>query len=111
MGYLHPQRAEEHTRRAEGDGRDRASPVGYIGLRTNGDKVWFGWPDNAAIEKDIAAWYDAKTLDEEKAIIAGVNRGSGDRRRCEGAPLRGAHAAGGVLVSPSLLARADAVIE
>jgi hypothetical protein len=99
MGYLHPQRAEEHTRRAEGDGRDRASPVGYIGLRTNGDKVWFGWPDNA------------KTLDEEKAIIARVNRGSGDRRRCEGAPLRGAHAAGGVLVSPSLLARADEVIE
>jgi peptide/nickel transport system substrate-binding protein len=57
-------------------GSDCASPVGYIGLRTNGDKVWFGSPDNAAIEKDIAAWCDAKTLDEEKAIIARVNKAS-----------------------------------
>jgi peptide/nickel transport system substrate-binding protein len=30
--------------------------------------------DNAEIEKDIAAWYDAKSLEEEKAIIARVNR-------------------------------------
>jgi peptide/nickel transport system substrate-binding protein len=45
-------------------------------LRTNGDKAWFGWPDNAAIEKDVAAWYDAKSLEEEKAIIARVNKAS-----------------------------------
>jgi peptide/nickel transport system substrate-binding protein len=57
-------------------GSDCASPVGYIGLRTNGEKAWFGWPDNAAIEKDLAAWYDAKTLDEEKAIIGRVSRAS-----------------------------------
>jgi peptide/nickel transport system substrate-binding protein len=55
-------------------GADCASPVGYIALRTNGDKAWFGWPDNAEIEKDISAWYDAKTLDEEKAIISRVNK-------------------------------------
>lgn len=55
-------------------GSDCASPVGNIAIRTSGDKAWFGWPDNAEIEKDIAAWYDAKTLDEEKAIIARVNK-------------------------------------
>ena len=57
-------------------GSDCASPVGYIALRTNGDKAWFGWPDNAEIEKDLAAWYDAKTLDDEKAIMARVNKAS-----------------------------------
>jgi peptide/nickel transport system substrate-binding protein len=55
-------------------GSDCASPVGNIAIRTNGDKAWFGWPDNPSIEKDIAAWYDAKTLEEEKAIIARVNK-------------------------------------
>ena len=56
-------------------GADCATPVGNIAIRTSGDKAWFGWPDNAAVEKDIASWYNAKTLDEEKAIIDRVNRG------------------------------------
>ena len=57
-------------------GSDCASPVGYIALRTNGDKAWFGWPDNPQIEQDLAAWYEAKTLEQEKAIMARVNRAS-----------------------------------
>jgi len=56
-------------------GADCATPVGNIAIRTAGEKAWFGWPDNPAIEKDIASWYDAKTLDEEKSIIERVNRG------------------------------------
>ena len=55
-------------------GADCASPVGYIALRANGEKAWFGWPENAEIEKGIADWYDAKSLDEEKAIVAKVNK-------------------------------------
>ena len=55
-------------------GSDTASPVGNIAIRTNGDKAWFGWPDNAEIEKEIGAWYDAKSFDEEKAIIGRVNK-------------------------------------
>jgi peptide/nickel transport system substrate-binding protein len=55
-------------------GADCASPVGYIALRASGEKAWFGWPDNADIEKDIATWYDAKSLDEEKAIMARINK-------------------------------------
>jgi peptide/nickel transport system substrate-binding protein len=57
-------------------GSDCASPVGYIALRASGDKAWFGWPDNPEIEKDIAAWYDAKNVEEEKVIIARVNKAS-----------------------------------
>lgn len=59
-------------------GSDCTSPVGNIGIRTAGEKAWFGWPDNPAIEKEIATWYDAKTLDEEKKIIDNVNRMSMD---------------------------------
>ncbi len=55
-------------------GADCASPVGNIAIRANGDKAWFGWPDNAEVEKNISAWYDAKTLDEEKAVIAAANK-------------------------------------
>ncbi len=55
-------------------GADCVSPVGNIGIRTGGEKAWFGWPDNPEIEKEISAWYDAKTLDEEKAVIAKVNQ-------------------------------------
>ncbi|HEY5831599.1 MAG: ABC transporter substrate-binding protein [Hyphomicrobiaceae bacterium] len=57
-------------------GSDCASPVGYIALRASGEKAWFGWPDNAEIEKDIAAWYDAKSIDEEKAIVGRINKAS-----------------------------------
>jgi peptide/nickel transport system substrate-binding protein len=39
-------------------------------LRVNGDKASFGWPSIPQVEAEIAAWYDAKTLDEEKATAA-----------------------------------------
>jgi len=55
-------------------GADCASPVGNVAIRTGGERAWFGWPDNPEIEKEIASWYDAKTLDEEKKIISNVNR-------------------------------------
>jgi peptide/nickel transport system substrate-binding protein len=50
------------------------SPAGNIGIPASGDKAWFGWPDNPAVEKELAAWYDAKSLDAQKAIISEVNR-------------------------------------
>jgi len=55
-------------------GSDCVSPVGNIAIRTGGEKAWFGWPDNPAIEAEISKWYDAKTLDEEKAILSNVNK-------------------------------------
>ncbi len=59
-------------------GSDCASPVGNIAIRTGGEKAWFGWPDNPEIEKDIASWYDATNVEDEKKIIASVNRKSMD---------------------------------
>ncbi len=55
-------------------GADCASPVGNIAVRASGDKAWFGCPDNAEVEKWISPWYDAKTIDEEKTIIANANK-------------------------------------
>jgi peptide/nickel transport system substrate-binding protein len=55
-------------------GADCASPVGNLGIRASGDKAWFGWPDQPEIVAETAKWYDAKGLDEEKVIIANVNR-------------------------------------
>jgi peptide/nickel transport system substrate-binding protein len=43
-------------------------------LRANGDKAWFGWPDAPEVEAQVAAWFEAKTLDEEKAAIRGLNK-------------------------------------
>jgi peptide/nickel transport system substrate-binding protein len=43
-------------------------------LRANGDKAWFGWPDVPEVEAQVAAWFEAKTLDEEKAAIRKLNK-------------------------------------
>jgi peptide/nickel transport system substrate-binding protein len=43
-------------------------------LRANGDRAFFGWPDVPQIEAEIAAWFDAGTPDEEKAIARRLNR-------------------------------------
>ena len=46
--------------------------------RANGDKAWFGWPDVPEVESEIAAWFDAKNLDEEKAAIRRLNKAALD---------------------------------
>jgi peptide/nickel transport system substrate-binding protein len=43
-------------------------------LRANGDKASFGWPTIPEVEAEIAAWYDAKTFDEEKQISRRLNK-------------------------------------
>ena len=50
-------------------------------FRANGDNAWFGWPNIPEVEAEIAAWYDAKTLDEEKAAIAPAQQGRARQRR------------------------------
>ena len=47
-------------------------------LRANGDEAMFGWPTIPQVEAEIAAWYDAKTLDEEKAIAHRLNKAALD---------------------------------
>ena len=59
-------------------GADCINPAVAVGTRANGDKAWFGWPDVPEVEAEIAAWYDAKTLDEEKAAIRRLNKAALD---------------------------------
>jgi peptide/nickel transport system substrate-binding protein len=59
-----------HTWFAGGDCMNPAAPW----IRANGDKAWFGWPDAPEVEAQVAAWFEAKTLDEEKAAIRKLNK-------------------------------------
>ncbi len=43
-------------------------------LRANGNEHWNGWANNPQIEAEIAAWYEATSLDEEKTIARRLNR-------------------------------------
>jgi peptide/nickel transport system substrate-binding protein len=43
-------------------------------VRANGDKAFFGWPDIPQVEAEIAAWYEAPTLDGERAIARRLNK-------------------------------------
>jgi peptide/nickel transport system substrate-binding protein len=54
-------------------GVDVIDPSSRI-MRANGDKAFFGWPTSALIETEVAAWFDARTPDEEKAIARKLNR-------------------------------------
>jgi len=49
-------------------------PSSYTAIRANGDKAWFGWPTSAKVEVEIAGWYEATNLEEEKAAIARLNK-------------------------------------
>jgi peptide/nickel transport system substrate-binding protein len=51
---------------------------GYIGIRANGDNAWFGWPNIPEVETEVAAWYEATTLDEEKAAMRRLNKAALD---------------------------------
>src|SRR5947209_203454 len=55
-------------------GADCVNPAVAIGVRASGDKAWFGWPDAPEVEAQVSAWYEAKTLDEEKAAIGRLNK-------------------------------------
>jgi peptide/nickel transport system substrate-binding protein len=55
-------------------GVDCASPATNKYIRANGDDAWFGWPSNSQIEADVAAWFEVKTLEEEKTIAHRLNK-------------------------------------
>jgi peptide/nickel transport system substrate-binding protein len=55
-------------------GADCINPAPYNAIRANGDKAWFGWPNSDAVEKEVVAWFDAKSLDEEKTVINRLNK-------------------------------------
>ena len=55
-------------------GADCVNPASYTAIRANGDKAWFGWPDVPAVETEVATWFKAKNLEEEKAAMGRLNK-------------------------------------
>jgi peptide/nickel transport system substrate-binding protein len=55
-------------------GADCVNPASYTAVRANGDKAWFGWPDVPEVEKEVANWFNAKDLAEEKAVMGRLNK-------------------------------------
>jgi len=53
-------------------GPDMNDPLGHLGLRSNCDKAWFGWPCDEEIEKLRASFADAPDLAGQKAIAEKV---------------------------------------
>jgi peptide/nickel transport system substrate-binding protein len=49
-----------------------------LGVRANGDDAFFGWPNSPQIEAEVAAWFGAKTLDQEKAAVRRLNKAALD---------------------------------
>jgi peptide/nickel transport system substrate-binding protein len=70
-------------------GVDFADPTNRF-LRADGNESSNGWANNPQIEAEIAAWYNATSLDEEKTIVRRLNRLAVDHVVC--APL-GVHLA------------------
>jgi peptide/nickel transport system substrate-binding protein len=58
-------------------GADCMDPTSKI-IRANGDNAFFGWPNIPQIEAEVAAWFDAKTLDDEKASARRLNKAAFD---------------------------------
>jgi peptide/nickel transport system substrate-binding protein len=59
-------------------GVDCASPASNKYVRANGEDAWFGWPTSPQVEAEVTAWFDAKTLDEEKKAIRRLNKAALD---------------------------------
>ena len=47
-------------------------------IRANGDGASFGWPNSPQVETEVAAWFDAKTLDDEKTVARRLNKAALD---------------------------------
>ncbi|MCA0319618.1 MAG: ABC transporter substrate-binding protein [Proteobacteria bacterium] len=59
-------------------GADCINPAAYTAIRANGDGAWFGWPNIPAVEQQVANWFEAKNLDEEKAAMRALNKAALD---------------------------------
>ncbi len=58
-------------------GADCVDPTNKL-MRANGELAQNGWPSSPQVEVDAAAWYDAATLDAEKAIARRLNKAALD---------------------------------
>jgi peptide/nickel transport system substrate-binding protein len=49
------------------NGTNNFDPAGQLGIRGNGDKAWFGWPNAPKLEEARDAWFAAPDLAAQKA--------------------------------------------
>ena len=49
-------------------GTNNFDPASHLGLRGNGDKAWFGWPNAPKLEELRQQWFDAPNEAEQKRI-------------------------------------------
>jgi peptide/nickel transport system substrate-binding protein len=54
------------------------NPAPNFAIRATGDGAWFGWPKSEAVEAEVAAWFAAKNLAEEKAAVRRLNKAAFD---------------------------------
>jgi peptide/nickel transport system substrate-binding protein len=59
-------------------GVDCANPATHKAVRANGDEAFFGWPSSREVEAEVAAWFDAKTPNEEKMVVRRLNKAAVD---------------------------------
>ena len=57
-----------------GGGNATANPIALSAHAATGRKAWFGWPENAEVEKLRTEWSAAATLEARRAIAARMNR-------------------------------------
>jgi len=46
----------------------------HLFLRSNGAQAWFGWPNDAEIERLRAAWLEAPDATEARRLAVALNR-------------------------------------
>jgi peptide/nickel transport system substrate-binding protein len=59
-------------------GTDATNPATYKEIRANGDAAWFGWPNIPQVEAEVAAWFAATSLDEEREAARRLNKAALD---------------------------------
>lgn len=55
-------------------GGECINPAPNTAVRANGEAAWFGWPTAPDVETEVANWFEARNLEEEKAVVARLNR-------------------------------------
>ena len=55
-------------------GADQLNPAGHVSLRANGDKAWFGWPDDPKLEDLRDQWFQAADVPAQAAICAKIQQ-------------------------------------
>jgi peptide/nickel transport system substrate-binding protein len=59
-------------------GTDCVDPTNRL-IRASGDQAANGWANVPEVEAEVAAWYDAKTLNEEKTAVRRLNKAALDQ--------------------------------